>query len=80
MCILISQYFFFEQGQILCLSQIEEAVRDAEFILEAVVDDLEVKQELFESRLLTIKRLIKAYGHFRASCVTFKQKNSNATL
>ena len=34
----------------LCLSQLEETVRDAEFIFEAVVDDLKVKQDLFESK------------------------------
>ncbi|KAK2168394.1 hypothetical protein LSH36_17g09002 [Paralvinella palmiformis] len=35
-------------GQILCLSRLEETVRDAEFIFEAVVDDLDIKQDLFE--------------------------------
>ena len=33
----------------LCFSRLEETVRDAEFVFEAVVDDLEVKQDLFES-------------------------------
>ncbi len=37
------------QGQILCLSRLEETVRDADFIFEAVIDDLQVKQDLFES-------------------------------
>ena len=31
------------------MSRLEETVRDAEFIFEAVVDDLTVKQDLFES-------------------------------
>ncbi|ELU17936.1 hypothetical protein CAPTEDRAFT_222534 [Capitella teleta] len=35
-------------GQILCLSRLEETVRDADFIFESVVDDLQVKQDLFE--------------------------------
>ncbi len=38
------------QGQVLCLSRLEETVRDAEFIFEAVVDDLQVKQDLFERK------------------------------
>lgn len=37
------------QGQILCLSRLEETVKDAEIIFEAVIDDLQVKQDLFES-------------------------------
>ena len=41
---------FILQGTILCMSRLEETVRDAEFILEAVVDDMKVKQDLFESR------------------------------
>ncbi|XP_064623519.1 probable 3-hydroxybutyryl-CoA dehydrogenase [Lineus longissimus] len=35
-------------GQILCMSRLEETVNDAEFILEAVIDDMEVKKALFE--------------------------------
>ncbi|XP_064602416.1 LOW QUALITY PROTEIN: 3-hydroxybutyryl-CoA dehydrogenase-like [Liolophura sinensis] len=35
-------------GQILCMSRLEETVSDADFIFEAVVDDLDVKQDLFE--------------------------------
>ncbi|XP_014674425.1 PREDICTED: probable 3-hydroxybutyryl-CoA dehydrogenase [Priapulus caudatus] len=35
-------------GRIVCLSQLEETVCDAEFIFEAVADDLEVKQDVFE--------------------------------
>ncbi|KAK3702725.1 hypothetical protein RRG08_042711 [Elysia crispata] len=34
-------------GQVFCMSILEEAVRDAEFIIEAVVENLEIKQELF---------------------------------
>lgn len=37
------------QGQILCLSRLEETVNDAEFVIEAVIDDLNIKQDLFES-------------------------------
>ena len=36
------------QGQILLISRLEEAVRDADFIFEAVVDDLNVKMDVFE--------------------------------
>lgn len=35
-------------GQVLCMSMLEEAVNDAEFIFEAVIEDLEIKQDLFE--------------------------------
>ncbi|KAK2192439.1 hypothetical protein NP493_31g03001 [Ridgeia piscesae] len=35
-------------GQILCLSRLEEAVRDVDLVIEAVIDDLQIKQELFE--------------------------------
>ncbi|RUS83060.1 hypothetical protein EGW08_009199 [Elysia chlorotica] len=34
-------------GQVFCMSILEEVVRDAEFIVEAVVEDLEIKRELF---------------------------------
>ena len=37
------------QGQVLCMSLLEEAVNDAEFIFEAVMEDLEIKRDLFES-------------------------------
>ncbi|XP_038075349.1 3-hydroxybutyryl-CoA dehydrogenase-like [Patiria miniata] len=33
-------------GQVLCISRLEEAVRDAEYIFEAVIEDLEIKQNL----------------------------------
>ncbi|XP_006813149.1 putative 3-hydroxybutyryl-CoA dehydrogenase [Saccoglossus kowalevskii] len=36
-------------GQVLCMSRLEETVIDAEFIFEAVIDDLQIKQDLFES-------------------------------
>ncbi|XP_013395922.1 peroxisomal fatty acid beta-oxidation multifunctional protein AIM1-like [Lingula anatina] len=35
-------------GQVLCMSLLEETVNDADFIFEAVVDDLKVKQDIFE--------------------------------
>lgn len=35
-------------GQILCFSRLEETVKDADIIFEAVMDDLEVKQDIFE--------------------------------
>ncbi|XP_063958432.1 3-hydroxybutyryl-CoA dehydrogenase-like isoform X2 [Lytechinus pictus] len=35
-------------GQVLCMSRLEDAVDDAEFIFEAVIEDLDVKKELFE--------------------------------
>lgn len=40
----------FFQGQVLCISRLEEAVRDAEFIFEAVVEDLQVKQNLIRGK------------------------------
>jgi hypothetical protein len=42
------------QGQILCMSRLEETVNDAEFILEAVIDEMEVKKALFESKYLSL--------------------------
>ncbi|GFO03795.1 fatty acid oxidation complex subunit alpha [Plakobranchus ocellatus] len=42
---LISQAQFL--GQVFCMSLLEEAVKDAELIIEAVIEDLEVKKELF---------------------------------
>ena len=38
------------QGQVLCMSRLEEAVNDADLILECVVEDLEIKKDLLESR------------------------------
>jgi len=35
-------------GAILCFSRLEDTVKDADFIFEAVVDDLAIKQDLFE--------------------------------
>lgn len=35
-------------GRVICLSQLEDAVHDVDFVFEAVVDSLQVKQELFE--------------------------------
>lgn len=35
-------------GQILCLSSVEETVADAEFIFEAVPEDMKLKQDLFQ--------------------------------
>jgi 3-hydroxyacyl-CoA dehydrogenase len=38
----------------LCLSRLEETVRDADFIFESIVDDLQVKQDLFESKVANV--------------------------
>ena len=35
------------------MSLLEEAVNDAEFIFEAIIEDLEVKQDMFESEKQT---------------------------
>lgn len=35
-------------GQVLCMSRLEDTVEDAEFIFEAVIEDIDVKKELFE--------------------------------
>ncbi|XP_033115849.1 probable 3-hydroxybutyryl-CoA dehydrogenase [Anneissia japonica] len=35
-------------GQVLCMGRLEEAVQDAEFIFEAVIDNMEVKKDLLE--------------------------------
>nr|XP_022329712.1 uncharacterized protein LOC111128407 [Crassostrea virginica] len=35
-------------GQVLCLSRLEETVNDADFIFEAVKEDLEIKKDLLE--------------------------------
>ncbi|XP_059178137.1 3-hydroxybutyryl-CoA dehydrogenase-like isoform X2 [Physella acuta] len=35
-------------GQVFCLSHLEETVREAEFIFEAVVENLDLKQDIFE--------------------------------
>ena len=34
----------------LCLSRLEETVNDADFIFEAVKEDLEIKKDLLESK------------------------------
>lgn len=38
------------QGQILCMSRLEETVEDAEFVFEACVENMIAKQEVFESK------------------------------
>lgn len=38
------------QGQVFCLSHLEETVKDADFIFEVVVENLKVKQDIFESK------------------------------
>ncbi|KAJ8308799.1 hypothetical protein KUTeg_014311 [Tegillarca granosa] len=35
-------------GQVLCMSRLEETVCDADFIFECVIEDLEIKKDLFE--------------------------------
>ncbi|XP_072031906.1 3-hydroxybutyryl-CoA dehydrogenase-like [Amphiura filiformis] len=35
-------------GHVLCMSRLEETVEDADYIFEAVIEDLEIKQDLFE--------------------------------
>lgn len=35
-------------GQVLCLSKLEEAVNDADFILECISEDIQMKKDLFE--------------------------------
>ena len=40
------------KGQVLCMSRLEDTVEDAEFIFEAVIEDLEIKKDLFESKFL----------------------------
>lgn len=35
-------------GQVLCMSRLEEAVSDADIVIECVLEDLEVKKDLFE--------------------------------
>jgi len=37
------------QGQILFISNLEETVRDVEFVFEVVPEDLKIKQQLFKS-------------------------------
>ena len=32
------------------MSRLEETVKDADFIFEAVIDDLDIKQDIFESK------------------------------
>lgn len=40
----------FEQGQVMCMSRLEETVNDADFIFEAVKEDMEIKKDLLESK------------------------------
>ena len=42
------------QGQVLCMSRLEEAVNDADLILECVSEDLEIKKDLLESKFVCI--------------------------
>lgn len=34
----------------MCMSRLEETVNDADFILEAVKEDMEIKKDLLESK------------------------------
>ena len=45
---------FLLQGQVLCMSRLEEAVSDADFIFETVIEDLEIKADLLESKTQTV--------------------------
>ena len=40
------------QGQVLCMSRLEETVCDADFVFECIPEDLEMKKDLFESMYL----------------------------
>jgi 3-hydroxyacyl-CoA dehydrogenase len=46
-------FFSFIQGQILCLNRLEDAVKDVEFIFECIIEDLELKKALIESKLIS---------------------------
>lgn len=43
--LMIQEHFL---GQVLCMSLLEEAVSDADFIFEAIFEDLEAKKDIFE--------------------------------
>ncbi|XP_050404203.1 3-hydroxybutyryl-CoA dehydrogenase [Patella vulgata] len=35
-------------GQVLCMSRLEETVKDVDFVFECIIDDLEIKKDLFQ--------------------------------
>lgn len=52
---LFGRFFIYDdasclQGQVICLSHLHEAVTNVEFIFEAIKEDLDAKQEIFESK------------------------------
>jgi 3-hydroxyacyl-CoA dehydrogenase len=46
----LSLFLSFIQGQILCLNRLEDAVKDVEFIFECIIENLELKQAIVESK------------------------------
>jgi hypothetical protein len=46
-------FLSFIQGQILCLNRLEDAVKDVEFIFECIIENLDLKQGLIESKNIT---------------------------
>ena len=57
------------------MSLLEEAVNDAEFIFEAIIEDMEVKQDMFESEKQTCQLSACVWGEYetlydcQSSCV-----------
>ncbi len=63
----------FIQGQILCLNRLEDAVKDVEFIFECIIENLELKQSLIESKNIFLK--IKRRGEIRRTKFFFRKKS-----
>ncbi len=47
----------------LCLSNLEEALHEAEIVIEAIQEDMEAKRNLFESKILQRNNISKIPDH-----------------
>ena len=47
----------------LCMSILEEAVNDADFVFEAVIEDMNIKQDLFERKNIFFRVYSGANNH-----------------
>ncbi len=45
-----------QKGEVSCFSKLEDALLNADFVIEAIEEDIKAKQELFKSQLKCQKR------------------------
>lgn len=55
-------FYFFLQGNVYCFSKLDEATLNADLVIEAIEENLEAKQGLFDSKKLATLLFILCIG------------------